>query len=250
MRATESRLVRDITRLTRRHAEGPLRRVLRAGASLVSADEAPDRALSARRDAQLHVSTGRRVAVVGVGGGAGASSTSVLLAQSLARSRGGGVALVGGAEAGALRWLNGQAGPRGPLTVLDEELDGALGTTVTEVSRTHGVTVVDCGTSLPLAQTITPHVLVLVARHTVRGLEQLDRTTRAVGQRQRVVPVLREVPDSGISLFLRRVDQRLRLPHDRHVAGEAGLSLDLVSEPTRLAVDDLAGTVVRSAVGA
>lgn len=70
-----------------RPAESVLHRVLAGSAGLFRADDYPEQLAAAAAEAQLPVTTGRRIAVLGTRGGAGKSTVAALLARSYAAMR-------------------------------------------------------------------------------------------------------------------------------------------------------------------
>lgn len=241
----------DYARLSERPADTPARRARRWAQSLVGTDETPLRLQRARTAAQAALSTGRRVALLGAGGGAGVTTVAVLLTRALAEARGGGVALVA-ADDGSVGWrLPDAAG----LTVraLRDPGPAEVRATVADLSRRHAVTVVDCARSWDLARATDAHLTLVVARDTVRGRELAGHVGAWLGAGHPLLTVLREVPGSGLRPGRPGVDgasASVHLPYDRHVAAEAALDLALLAEPTRVAVEELAGvTLMRAVLG-
>ncbi|MCC3277294.1 MULTISPECIES: hypothetical protein [unclassified Arthrobacter] len=176
--------------LKTRPAEGPVRRALGTAGNLFRGDDYPRRLAEAAAGAQVPVSTGRRIAVIGSRGGAGKTTVAALLGAVYASMRTDAVTVLDNAPAGgtlALRTgapdapsldaaaeqlarrqpsslsdlaaLLTQAGPGNLLvtgrrgTLPRPAGDGAASALLLAVSRYCPITVLDCGTGPDLPAT-------------------------------------------------------------------------------------------------
>lgn len=240
---------KTIDRLSSRPADRALTRWRRSLAALVGNDEIPGRVLTARRDAQTTITTGRRIAFLGLHGGAGTTSTMLAVAQSLAEARGGSVAVGAMWNSPDLHWRHHTGTGEGAVWAHPENISDNP-QRIPELSRSRQLFLFDCGGSTEFLPAIAPHVTVLVARRTVRGQHLMNVVRDSWKFPSPTIAALRDVPDSGVEA--RREGVHLGdlavIPHDRHIAGEARINRDLFAESTRIAMDELAAQIVRTAV--
>lgn len=232
--------------LSGRPADRPHTRAFHRIGSIFGHDATPDRLLAARRDAQVDVATGRRFAFAGIHGGAGTTSLVVATAQALALARGGSVAVASMHDPQALEWFAGTGTASHGVHVHPSPLfqDAA---SIADLSRAHQVLLVDCNLNLAAAEQLTPHASVIVGRHTVRGKDTVRQVRDGWQRPEPTIGVLRHISDAGMDRVREGVQlgDTAEIPHDRHLAGEAAVSLNLCAEPTRIAVEELAALAMR-----
>lgn len=234
---------RRADRLFERTARNPVLSTTQVLGRALIGDEVPWRQVDAAMDAQTQVTTGRRIAVVGVTGGAGASTIATLVAHHLHTARGTGVALTAlQAAADGLAWLAARTTP-GAVPLGSEEH-------IAELTRSHAATIVDCGSQTTDLALVDPHVVVRVARHTVRG-DDLLMTGATLAVSCPVLTVSRSVPRAGLRHHRPGVapGDHVTVPHDHHLEGEGPINPARLAEMTRLSTAELAGLALRRAVG-
>jgi Mrp family chromosome partitioning ATPase len=252
-----------------------LRRLGRASLDLVTGAAAARELVELAATAQLPVTTGRRIAVVGARGGAGRTTVAALLASVYAARRADHTLVVDAdAGVGSLAWRLSVAADTDPATVGPRLLAARTGTLddveavlpavvaglrvlpggaqlppelIRALSRFFAITVIDGGDA-PQADA---HASVLVTPTTPDGVRSTCAALDAwAGGPVVVALVARDRTRHDPAAALRRYGVPVvALPHDRHLAAGAAIRPDRTRAATRREATRLAGLALTAAVG-
>ncbi|MCT1867436.1 hypothetical protein M3B90_07840 [Dermabacter sp. p3-SID358] len=239
-------------KISNRKGENFARRALRSVTGWIGNDETPTRIVQAQKDEQLPITTGRRVAFLGAHGGAGVTSLLVATAGYLAQARGGSVTVSGLRSTSDLSWFLGSNHHERGLRLHETPLVRAR-ESIGEISRAQQLLLIDCDshvTDEELAM-LMPHVIVIVGRRTVQGIEKVENIREALGDKYgATIRLLCETPNSGLGKPRGGIQlgELVVIPHDKHLAGDSHVNIRNISEPARVSIEELGALMMQLAV--
>lgn len=239
-------------KISKRKGEGGARRALRRVTGWIGNDETPTRIAQAQRDEQLPITTGRRIAFLGAHGGAGVTALLVASAGYLAQARGGSVTVAGLRSTSDLAWFLGENYHQRGLRLQQTPLLQAR-ESIGEISRSQQVLLVDCDSHVndDELSMLMPHVIVIVGRRTVQGIEKVENIREALGDKHgATIRLLRETPESGLGKPRGGIQlgDLVVIPQDQHLAGDSHVRIANISEPSRVAIEELGALMMQLAV--